>query len=95
MKTRRALKTLFIPCTWSPINRLEGFLLVTSLTATLTLTAAAQTNNLQDAAAQTPSFQALGQMPGAARGFGTFAVNISNDGSTIARLLRNGIRLSF
>ena len=55
------------------INKLGGFLLVTTLTATLTLTAAAQT----------PSFQGLGQMPGAMRGTGTFAVRISNDGSTI------------
>src|SRR5579872_747676 len=35
------------------------------------------------AAAQTPSFQGLGQMPGAAVGFGTFAIGLSNNGSTI------------
>ena len=57
----------------SAINRLPRFLLVTALAATFMLTAAAQTS----------SFQGLGQMPGAMRGAGTFAVNISSDGSTI------------
>lgn len=65
------------------INKLLGLVFVTTLTATLALSAAAQTNNFQDAAAQTPSFQGLGQMPGAMRGAGTFAVGISGDGSTI------------
>jgi probable HAF family extracellular repeat protein len=65
------------------INQLSGFLLVTALTATLLLPASAQNNSFQEAATQTPSFQGLGQMPGAMRGAGTFAVNISNDGSTI------------
>jgi probable HAF family extracellular repeat protein len=65
------------------INKLAGFLLVTALTATLTITAAAQTNSFQEAATPPPSFQGLGQMPGVMRGAGTFAVNISNDGSTI------------
>jgi probable HAF family extracellular repeat protein len=35
------------------------------------------------AAAQTPSFQGLGQMPGAAVGAGTYSSTISGDGSTI------------
>jgi probable HAF family extracellular repeat protein len=65
------------------INRLTGFLLVTALITTVALTASAQANNLQEAVTPTPSFQGLGQMPGAMRGAGTFAVNISNDGSTI------------
>jgi probable HAF family extracellular repeat protein len=65
------------------INKLAGFLFVAVLIATLTLTAVAQTDNLQEAATQTPSFQGLGQMPRAMRGAGTFAVSISNDGSTI------------
>lgn len=47
------------------------------------LAAAAQTISAQEAATQTPSFQALGQMPGAMRGAGTFANSISADGSTI------------
>ena len=64
------------------INHLPRFLLATTMTA-LTLSAAAQTNDLREAATQTPSFQGLGQMPGAMRGAGTFAVNISSDGSTI------------
>jgi probable HAF family extracellular repeat protein len=64
------------------INHLPRFLLATTVTA-LTLSAAAQTNDLREAATQTPSFQGLGQMPGAMRGAGTFAVNISSDGSTI------------
>jgi uncharacterized membrane protein len=55
------------------INRLLGLLFVTIVIVTLTLSAAAQT----------PSFQGLGQMPGAMRGAGTFAVGISGDGSTI------------
>ncbi len=45
------------------------------------------------AAAQTTSFQGLGQMPGAMRGAGTFANAISGDGSTIvgyAWVCRNG-----
>jgi hypothetical protein len=67
----------------SAINQLSGFLLATTLTATLMLPASAQTNSFQEAATQTPSFQGLGQMPGAMRGAGTFAANISNDGSTI------------
>ena len=50
---------------------LVGLLAV--LTAILTLSAAAQT----------ASFQGLGQMPGAMRGAGTFANAISGDGSTI------------
>src|ERR1039458_4614688 len=50
---------------------LVGLLAV--LTAILTLSAAAQT----------ASFQGLGQMPGAMRGAGTFAHAISGDGSTI------------
>src|SRR6516165_3468436 len=35
------------------------------------------------AAAQTPSFRGLGQMPGAAFGFGTFAIGLSSNGSTV------------
>src|ERR1022692_4207108 len=72
MKIRRALETLSVACAWNgAINKLSGCLLVTTLTATLTLAAAAQT----------PSFQGLGQMPGAT--FGTYASGISGDGSTI------------
>ena len=72
MKIRRALETLSVACAWNgAINKLSGCLLVTTLTATLTLAAAVQT----------PSFQGLGQMPGAT--FGTYASGISGDGSTI------------
>jgi probable HAF family extracellular repeat protein len=66
------------------INRLPGFLVVTTLTATLMLVAAtAQTNSFQQAARQTPSFQGLGQMPGVWPAAGTYASAISGDGSTI------------
>jgi probable HAF family extracellular repeat protein len=65
------------------INKLARLLFVSTLTATLTLAAAAQTNTSQEAPTQTPSFQGLGQMPGAMGGAGTFAVSISGDGSTI------------
>src|SRR6202163_1055917 len=56
------------------INKLPGFLFVTTLTATLMLAAAA---------AQTPSFHGLGQMPGVWPAAGTYASAISGDGSTI------------
>src|ERR1700730_13258118 len=69
MKTRRALKTLSVPCTWG--NRRAGLCLICTLTAALAL----------PAAAQTAGFQGLGQMPGAV--FGTYASEISADGSTI------------
>jgi hypothetical protein len=46
---------------------------VFALAAILTMTAAAQT----------PGFQGLGQMPGAAFAGGTFSTGISGDGSTI------------
>jgi len=65
------------------INKLARLLFVSTLTATLALAAASQTNNSQGAPTQPPSFQGLGQMPGAMRGAGTFAVGISGDGSTI------------
>jgi probable HAF family extracellular repeat protein len=63
------------------INKLLGFLFVASLTATLVLVAAAQTNGFQPAA--TSSFQGLGQMPGVWPAAGTYASGISGDGSTI------------
>jgi probable HAF family extracellular repeat protein len=63
------------------INKLPGFLFVATLTATLVLVAAAQTNSSQPAA--TPSFQGLGQMPGVWPAAGTYASAISGDGSTI------------
>ncbi len=66
------------------INKRARLLFVSTLTATLTLAAVGQTNISQEAPTQTPSFQGLGQMPGAMRGAGTFAVSISGDGSTIA-----------
>jgi probable HAF family extracellular repeat protein len=56
------------------INKLPGFLLVPTLTATLMLVAAA---------AQTSSFHGLGQMPGVWPAAGTYASAISGDGSTI------------
>jgi probable HAF family extracellular repeat protein len=65
------------------IGNLAGFVFVAALMATLTLTASAQVDDLQEALAQTPSFHGLGQMPGAMRGAGTYAVGISSDGSTI------------
>jgi probable HAF family extracellular repeat protein len=65
------------------INKLQGLRFVATLIATLVLAAAAQTISAQEAATQTPSFQALGQMHGAMRGAGTFANSISADGSTI------------
>ena len=64
-------------------RKLPGFLFLTTLTATLTLVAAAQTNSFQEAAAQTPSFHGLGQMPGVWPAAGTYASAISADGSTI------------
>jgi probable HAF family extracellular repeat protein len=69
MKTQLALKTLSGLCTWG--NRRAGLFLICTLTAALVL----------PAAAQTASFQGLGQMPGAV--FGTYASAISGDGSTI------------
>jgi uncharacterized membrane protein len=56
------------------VNKLPGFLFVTTLTTTLMLVAAA---------AQTPSFHGLGQMPGVWPAAGTYASAISGDGSTI------------
>jgi hypothetical protein len=41
------------------------------------------TNSMPLATMPTPSFRALGQMPGAATGFGTFSSGISANGSTI------------
>src|SRR5260221_3658632 len=70
MKRQRALKTLFVPRMWG--NRRAGLFPVCILTAALAL----------PAAAQTPSFQGLGQMPGAV--FGTYASAISADGSMVA-----------
>ena len=70
-------------------SKLVGLLSQGALIATLVLSAPAQTS-FQQTAAQTPSFQGLGQMPGAMRGAGTFAVSISNDGST-NRGLRVGV----
>jgi probable HAF family extracellular repeat protein len=55
------------------IHNLPQFLLVAVLAATLALSAAAQT----------PSFQGLGQMPGGWPDAGTYASAISGDGSTI------------
>src|SRR5258707_15252673 len=55
------------------INKLPQFLFVIALTVTLALTAAAQT----------ASFQGLGQMPGGWPPAGTYASAISGDGSTI------------
>ena len=63
------------------INKLPGFLFVATLTATVVLVAAGQTNSFQPAA--TPSFQGLGQMPGVWPAAGTYASGISGDGSTI------------
>jgi probable HAF family extracellular repeat protein len=54
-------------------NRAAGLFLMCTLIAAL----------VQSTAAQTTSFQGLGQMPGAMRGAGTFANAISADGSTI------------
>jgi probable HAF family extracellular repeat protein len=56
------------------VNKLMGFLFVTTLTITLMLV---------PAAAQTPSFHGLGQMPGVWPAAGTYASAISGDGSTI------------
>src|ERR1039458_4097368 len=56
------------------VNKLPGILFVTTLTTTLMLVAAA---------AQTPSFHGLGQMPGVWPAAGTYASAISGDGSTI------------
>ncbi len=55
------------------INKLPQFLFVLALTVTLARTAAAQT----------ASFQGLGQMPGGWPAAGTYASAISGDGSTI------------
>ena len=62
-------------------HKLPGFLLLTTLTASLALVAAAQENNFQQPT--TPSFQGLGQMPGVWPAAGTYASGISGDGSTI------------
>jgi hypothetical protein len=43
------------------INKAARFLLVFAITATLVAVVAAQTNNVQEAATQTSSFQGLGQ----------------------------------
>ncbi len=51
--------------------------------ATLLAFAIAIAPLVRPAAAQTASFQGLGQMPGAMRGAGTFASTVSSDGSTI------------
>jgi probable HAF family extracellular repeat protein len=64
-------------------HKLPGFLFLTTLTATLMLVAAAQTASSPEAATQTASFQALGQMPGVWPAAGTYASGISGDGSTI------------
>jgi probable HAF family extracellular repeat protein len=74
MKIRRALDTLSLARAWNgAIKKQRRYLSVTILTATLTLVAAAQT----------PSFQGLGQMPGATFAGGTYSSGISGDGSTI------------
>src|SRR5229473_8021332 len=64
-------------------HKLPGFLFLTTVTATLMLVAAAQTASSPEAATQTASFQALGQMPGVWPAAGTYASGISGDGSTI------------
>jgi probable HAF family extracellular repeat protein len=56
------------------VNKLPRLLFVTTLTITLMLV---------PAAAQTPSFHGLGQMPGVWPAAGTYASAISGDGSTI------------
>lgn len=73
MNIRRAPKTLSAPRTWGVITRRAGFVLANALMVI----------HLPLASPQTPSFQGLGQMPGAMRGAGTFAVGIAADGSTI------------
>jgi probable HAF family extracellular repeat protein len=79
MKTRRALGTISgvftsVSLAWDcAINKLPGFLLAAALTTTLMLSAAAQTT----------SFQGLGQMPGVWPAAGTYASAISGNGSTI------------
>jgi probable HAF family extracellular repeat protein len=71
--TRRILAMLFVLRTQDIFNRLPGFLLVLALAATLA----------RPAAAQTASFQSLGQMPGVWPAAGTYASALSGDGSTI------------
>ena len=56
---------------------------LTASTAGPALAPNSNTGGMLLAAAQKTGFQALGQMPGAAAGFGTFASGISGDGSTI------------
>ncbi len=71
--TRRILAMLFVPRTRDVVNRLPRFLLLLALAATLA----------RPAAAQTASFQSLGQMPGVWPAAGTYASALSGDSSTI------------
>src|SRR5690348_16864311 len=58
---------------WNRINRPAAVFVVSTMLGTLAL----------PAAAQSPSFRGLGQMPGVWPGAGTYASAISGDGSTI------------
>lgn len=75
MRTRRVLVLVIlgVPCTRGVLNWLTRFLAIGAMTATLALPAAAQTT----------SFQSLGQMPGVWPAAGTYASALSADGSTI------------
>ena len=65
------------------IHNLTRVLFIPILTAAVVFPAAAQTSNSHEAAAQTASFQGLGQMPGVWPAAGTYASAMSSDGSTI------------